>query len=57
MPPLVIKPLVIKDALYSLDEVTIRQIVLSFNSLRKNDVEPHVELTLKVIERTRVICY
>ena len=28
-----------------------------FNSLRKNDVEAEVEITLKVMERARVTCY
>ena len=27
------------------------------NTLRKSEVEAHVEFTLKIMERTRVTCY
>ena len=47
MSPLVTKPLVVIDGIYSLDEVTVAQTIRFLNSLKKNDIEVQVELTLK----------
>ena len=54
MPPLVTKPLVMTDVIYSLDYVTIKKIIL-FNSLKKNEAQ--LEFKLKVMERAKVACY
>ena len=54
MPPLVTKPLVMTDVIYSLDYVTIKKIIL-FNSLKKNEAQ--LEFKLKVMERAKVTCY
>ena len=35
------------DGIYSLDEVTVAQTIRFLNSLKKNDIEVQVELTLK----------
>ena len=54
MLPLVTKPLVMIDVIYSRYN---KENNTFFNSLRKNDVEAEVEITLKVVERGRVTCY
>ena len=54
MLPLVTKPLVMMDVIYSLYN---KENNTFFNSLRKNDVEAQVEITLKVMDRARVNCY
>ena len=51
MLPLVTKPLVMIDVIYSRYN---KENNTFFNSLRKNDVEAQVEITLKVMERARV---
>ena len=54
MLPVVTKPLVMIDVIYSSYN---KENNTFFNSLRKNDVEAEVEITLKVVERGRVTCY
>ena len=54
MLPLVTKPLVMMDVIYSRYN---KENNTFFNSLRKNDVEAQVEITLKVMDRARVNCY
>ena len=48
------KPLVMIDVIYSRYN---KENNTFFNSLRKNDVEAQVEITLKVMDRARVNCY
>ena len=45
------------DVTYSLDQVTIRQIIGFLIILERTTSEAQVECTLKSVERARVTCY
>ena len=57
MPPLVIKPLVIIDIIFSHNKVTSKANNTFLDSLRENDVKAQVDFTFKVMERVRVNYY
>ena len=59
MLPLVTKPLVMMDVLYSLDWVTIRQIMRFWKVLEKTKLKPKLNLYVKKLWKglRRVTCY